>query len=81
MRCALLVMLAFACAKPEPVGDTGANDDTDDTDDTDAGDTDTGGPTGLVARYAFDGDYTDSSGAGNHGRAVGSPSFATGVTG
>ena len=39
-----------------------------------------GSPT-LVARYAFDGDATDSSGNGNNGTLTGNPPFVTGRIG
>jgi hypothetical protein len=35
----------------------------------------------LVLHLKFDGDYTDSSGKGHHGTAVGAPSFVAGVVG
>jgi hypothetical protein len=37
--------------------------------------------TGLVAHYKFDGDFTDSSGTGNHGDQQGGVSFVEGVNG
>jgi hypothetical protein len=37
--------------------------------------------TGLVAHYKFDGDFTDSSGTGNHGAQQGGVTFVEGVDG
>ena len=37
--------------------------------------------TGLVAHYKFDGDFTDSSGTGNHGTQQGGVTFVDGING
>ena len=36
---------------------------------------------GLVAHYKFDGDFTDSSGTGNHGAQQGGVTFVEGIDG